>query len=212
MDIIAQLETAKSAPDAPFPLFRKWLSDAESAEVNDPNAMSLATIDSDGTPSIRMVLLKGLDESGFVFYTNRESRKGTALDSNPVAVLCFHWKSLRRQVRIEGRVERVSDAESDEYYKTRPLGSRIGAWASDQSRPLESRTHLVDKVSALEAQYQGLEDSIPRPPHWGGYRVIPSSIEFWHDGEFRLHRRVVYTPRADGAAQGSGWDRKMLYP
>lgn len=208
MDIISQIETAESAPDAPFPLFRKWLSDAETSEINDPNAMALATIDSDGTPSIRMVLLKGLDERGFVFYTNCESRKGTALDSNPVAALCFHWKSLRRQVRIEGTVEHVSDAESDEYYKTRPVGSRIGAWASDQSRPLQSRTHLANKVSALEAQYQGQEDSIPRPPHWGGYRVIPKAIEFWHDGEFRLHRRVVYTPRADG----TGWDRKMLYP
>lgn len=208
MDIISQIESAADAPDAPFPLFRKWLDDAEAAEPNDPNAMALATIDSDGTPSIRMVLLKGLDERGFVFYTNRESRKGTALDSNPVAALCFHWKTLRRQIRIEGRVERVSDAESDEYYQTRPLGSRIGAWASDQSRPLSSRTHLVNKVSALETQYQDQADSIPRPPHWGGYRVVPQAIEFWHDGEFRLHRRVVYTPAVDG----SGWDRKMLYP
>ena len=208
MDIISQMETAESAPDTPLPLFRKWLDEAQESEINDPHAMALATIDSDGMPSVRMVLLNGLDERGFVFFTNRESRKGCALDANPVAALCFHWKSLRRQVRVEGRVERVSDEESDEYFKTRPVGSRIGAWASDQSRPLPSRTHLADRVAVLEKQYAGQEDGIPRPPHWGGYRVIPSAIEFWHDGAFRLHRRVVYIPRTDGA----GWDRKMLYP
>lgn len=208
MDIIAQLENAAEAPENPLPLFQKWLADAEETELNDPNAMALATVNAAGRPSIRMVLLKGLDDRGFVFYTNRDSRKGTDLAANPNAALCFHWKSLRRQIRIEGRVEKVSDSESDEYYRSRPIGSRIGAWASQQSRPLENREVLADRVAALEQQYQGHEDTIPRPPHWGGYRVIPHAIEFWHDGEFRLHRRVVYTQKADG----TGWNRAMLYP
>jgi len=208
MDIIAQLENSAGAPDDPMELFQKWLKDAEKSEPNDPNAMALATVNAAGQPSIRMVLLKGLDERGFVFYTNRESRKGIDLGGNDRAALCFHWKSLRRQIRVEGRVEMVSDSESDDYYKTRPLGSRIGAWASHQSRPLESRTSLADRVAELGLLYQGKEESIPRPPHWGGYRVIPHTIEFWHDGEFRLHRRVVYTPKTSG----TGWDREMLYP
>ena len=207
MDIIAKMENAADTPENPFPLFEKWLAEAEKAEINDPNAMALATVDGNGMPSLRMVLLKGMDSRGFVFFTNRESRKGNALNANPVAAACFHWKSLRRQIRIEGTVEQVSDAESNEYYKTRPLGSRIGAWASLQSRPLESRTVLADRVAALEREYQGREDTIPRPTHWGGYRIIPNHIEFWHDGEFRLHRRVVYTPTPDGS-----WNRQMLYP
>jgi len=201
------MENAEQTPENPFPLFEKWLGDAEKTELNDPNAMALATVDADGTPSLRMVLLKGMDSRGFVFFTNRESRKGTALEANPVTAVCFHWKTLRRQIRIEGTVEQVSDSESDEYYKTRPLGSRIGAWASLQSRPLESRTHLADRVATLEKEYQGREDDIPRPAHWGGYRIIPNHIEFWHDGEFRLHRRVVYTPAPNGS-----WNREMLYP
>lgn len=207
MDIIAKMENAADTPENPFPLFEKWLREAEKTELNDPNAMALATVDADGTPSLRMVLLKGMDSKGFVFFTNRESRKGNALNANPVAAVCFHWKTLRRQIRIEGTVEQVSDSESDDYYKTRPLGSRIGAWASLQSRPLENRTHLADRVATLEKEYQGREDQIPRPGHWGGYRIIPNYIEFWHDGEFRLHRRVVYTPAPDGS-----WNREMLYP
>lgn len=207
MDIIAQMENAGDAPDDPLALFQSWLKEAESSEINDPNAMALATVDANGQPSIRMVLLKDMDQRGFVFFTNRESRKGTALQANPVAAVCFHWKTLRRQIRIEGTIEWVSDAESDAYYKTRPLGSRIGAWASQQSRPLESRGFLAGRVAALEEEYKGREDDLPRPAHWGGYRLIPTHIEFWHDGEFRLHRRVVYTPRASG-----GWDKTMLYP
>ena len=207
MDIIAKMESAADTPENPFALFDLWLRDAEAAEINDPNAMALATVDANGRPSVRMVLLKGVDESGFVFFTNSESRKGLALEANPVAAVCFHWKSLRRQIRIEGAVERVSDSESDDYYKTRPLGSRIGAWASLQSRPLESRLVLADRVSALELEYLGREELIPRPAHWGGDRIVPDSIEFWHDGQFRRHRRVVYTPEGDGS-----WNRQMLYP
>lgn len=207
MDIIAKMESVKDTPENPFTLFEDWIHDAESSEINDPNAMALATVDANGRPSVRMVLLKGVDERGFVFFTNRDSRKGTALDANPVAAVCFHWKTLRRQIRIEGSVERVSDSESDDYYKTRPLGSRIGAWASLQSRPLANRTTLADRVSALEKEYLGCEELIPRPDYWGGYRIIPDSIEFWHDGQYRLHRRVVYTPNQHG-----GWDRQMLYP
>jgi pyridoxamine 5'-phosphate oxidase len=207
MDTFASIESAADAPDDPLDLFGKWLIDAESTEPNDPNAMALATIDADGRPSVRMVLLKDFDTAGFVFYTNRESRKGLALAAHPVAAVCFHWKSLRRQVRIEGTIEWVSDAESDEYYNTRAVGSRLGAWASDQSHPLDSRTILANKVAALEQEYAGREDSIPRPDHWGGYRLKPDSIEFWHDGAFRLHRRVTYKPAAGGL-----WTRQMLYP
>lgn len=203
----ATIESAAQSPDNPLDLFGKWLIDATASEINDPNAMALATIDDDGRPSVRMVLLKDFDENGFVFYTNRMSRKGQALNANPRAALCFHWKTLRRQVRVEGITTPVSDDESDAYYKTRPWGSRIGAWASDQSRPLDNRTTLADRVKKLEDEYAGNEDSLPRPDHWGGYRLRPDSIEFWHDGAFRLHRRVVYTPSADGV-----WTKTMLYP
>jgi pyridoxamine 5'-phosphate oxidase len=206
MDTFSEIETVADAPDNPLELFGKWMKDAEGTEINDPNAMALATIDADGCPSVRMLLLKDFDTRGFVFYTNRQSRKGHALAANHRAAACFHWKTLRRQVRVEGRIELVSNAESDEYYKSRPFGSRVGAWASDQSRPLDSRTTLVDRVAAIEQDYAGREDDIPRPAHWGGYRLIPDAIEFWHDGEFRLHRRVVYTPH------GGSWDKVMLYP
>lgn len=206
MDTFAEIETAADAPDNPLELFGKWMKDAEAAEINDPNAMALATIDADGRPSVRMVLLKDFDTHGFVFYTNRESRKGHALSAHHTAAVCFHWKTLRRQVRVEGRIELVSDAESDEYYKSRTFGSRVGAWASQQSRTLDSRTTLANKVAEIEEEYAGREDDIPRPPYWGGYRLIPDSIEFWHDGKFRLHRRVVYTPRS------GSWDKVMLYP
>lgn len=207
MDTFATIETASEALPNPLELFRKWMTDAEKTEINDPNAMALATLDANGRPSVRMVLLKDLDAKGFVFYTNRQSRKGQALASNHIGALCFHWKSLRRQVRAEGRIEEVSDKDSDAYYKTRPFGSRVGAWASDQSRPLDCRTTLANKVAALEKEYAGREDDLSRPDHWGGYRLIPDSIEFWHDGQFRLHRRVLYTPNASG-----NWDRVMLYP
>ena len=207
MDTFAEIETAADAPDDPLELFGKWMKDAEAAEINDPNAMALGTIDADGRPSVRMVLLNEFDPRGFVFFTNRESRKGSALEANHRAALCFHWKSLRRQVRVEGTIELTSDAESDTYYKTRAFGSRVGAWASDQSRPLDSRSTLANKVAALEQEYTGREDDLPRPAHWGGYRLRPESIEFWHDGQFRLHRRVVYTPEAGGR-----WAKVMLYP
>ena len=169
--------------------------------------MSVATVDADGQLSIRMLLMKGYDSDGFVFYTNRNSRKGMALAANPVAALCFHWKSQKRQVRIEGTVAPVSDAESDDYFKTRPVGSRIGAWASQQSQPLDTRATLEAKIADLEKTYAGEDDNIPRPPHWGGYRVTPTSIEFWQEGPFRLHRRVVYKPNGK-----DGWVKTMLYP
>jgi pyridoxamine 5'-phosphate oxidase len=204
-DILRSLERAEDGPEQPLPLFQKWLADATPLEPNDPNAMALATIDASGRPSLRIVLLKSVDDQGFVFFTNRESRKGEALKANPAAALCFHWKSLRRQVRIEGPVERVSDAESDAYYTTRPLGSRLGAWASQQSRPLESRSFLANRVASLEKEHEG-QAEIPRPPYWGGYRVRPNYYEFWHDGAFRLHTRLVYE------LGDKGWTRRMIYP
>lgn len=189
----------------PLELFSSWLAESAKTEPNDPNAMSLATIDADGKPSVRIVLLKGLDDHGFVFYTNRESRKGGALAANPVAALCFHWKSQRRQVRVEGKVELVSDQESDAYYNSRPRGSRIGAWASQQSRPLDSMGTLSARAQEFESKFEG-QDIFPRPAYWGGYRVIPHTIEFWEEGLYRLHKRHVYI------RSGDGWDMQMLYP
>lgn len=190
----------------PFLLFAQWLGEAEKSEPNDPNAMALATVDADGLPDVRMVLLKGLDDRGFVFYTNTQSAKGNELGANPKAALLFHWKSLRRQVRIRGPVERVTDAEADAYYATRPRGSRIGAWASQQSRPLESRFALEKAVASYTAKF-GLGE-IPRPPHWTGFRILPVQVEFWHDRPFRLHDRLVFRR---GAPEG-GWSRDQLYP
>lgn len=204
-DLIRALENSAAAPLTPWELFTKWLDEAGTTEINDPNAMCLATTDANGRPSARIVLLKDFDERGFVFYTNRESRKGQALSLHPQAALCFHWKTLGRQVRVEGRVVMVDDHESDAYYASRPKGSRIGAWASRQSRPLESRSTLVSRVEELERQYNQT-DNIPRPPHWGGYRLNPDYIEFWHDGEFRLHTRLVYN------LTEKGWERSLLYP
>ncbi|NBN78849.1 pyridoxamine 5'-phosphate oxidase [Microvirga tunisiensis] len=190
----------------PFDLFAAWLADAEPKELNDPNAMALATVDPDGLPNVRMVLLKGFDPRGFVFYTNLESAKGRELLSARKAALCFHWKSLRRQVRVRGLVDLVSDAEADEYYLSRPRGSRIGAWASKQSRPLESRFALEKEVARYTAKF-GIGD-IPRPEHWTGLRITPLEIEFWHDRPFRLHDRVRFTrPSADVA-----WQKLRLYP
>lgn len=190
----------------PFALFAQWLSQAEEAEINDPNAVALATVDADGLPNVRMVLLKGFDASGFVFYTNFESRKGEEILGRKKAAMCFHWKSLRRQVRLRGPVEVVPDAEADEYYASRPRGSRIGAWASKQSRPLESRFVLEKAVAEYTARYPFGE--IPRPPHWSGFRIKPVSIEFWHDRPFRLHDRVEF--RRD--TPESPWTKVRMYP
>jgi len=190
----------------PFAVFAEWLADAEKSEPNDPTAMALATVDSTGLPNVRMVLLKGFDERGFVFYTNVESAKGTELTGSGKAALCFHWKSLRRQVRVRGPVEPVTDGESDAYFKSRPRDSRIGAWASKQSRPLESRFALEKAVAAYAARYAIGE--IPRPPYWSGFRVKPLSIEFWQDRPFRLHDRVKFE-RPELTAR---WAQTRLYP
>lgn len=190
----------------PFALFANWLKDATESEINDPNAVALASVDEDGMPSVRMVLLKHADERGFVFYTNFESRKGTELLGQPKGAMCFHWKSLRRQVRVRGLVEVVSDQEADEYYSTRARGSRIGAWASKQSRPLESRFALEKAVAAYTAKY-AIGD-IPRPPHWSGFRIQPLTIEFWQDGKFRLHDRVEFRRET---AEGD-WAKVRMYP
>ncbi len=190
----------------PFDLFADWLKEAEASEVNDPNAVALATVDEDGLPNVRMVLLKGFDQDGFVFYTNFESQKGHEILGQKKAAMCFHWKTLRRQVRLRGPVEIVSDEEADAYYKTRARGSRIGAWASKQSRPLESRFALEKAVAEYTARYAVGE--IPRPPHWSGFRIRPVSIEFWKDQKFRLHDRVEFRrSSADG-----DWTKVRMYP
>ena len=190
--------------DDPFALFAHWMAEAERHEPNDPNAMTLATATPTGAPSARMVLLKGYDRRGFVFYSNLESRKGTELAANPQVALLFHWKSLQRQVRIEGPAEPVSAEEADAYFRTRPRGSRLGAWASDQSRPMSGRPELVGRVAKVAAQYGFGE--VPRPPHWSGFRVVPARFEFWRDRLFRLHERLVYTP------EGHGWTTQRLFP
>ena len=188
----------------PLVLFEDWFADARAAEPNDPNAMSLATVGPEGAPAVRIVLLKGVDRRGFVFYTNLESRKGADLAGNHRAALAFHWKSLRRQVRIEGAVEPVTKDEADAYYASRPRDSRIGAWASAQSRPLESRAALEARVREIEARFPG--EAVPRPDFWSGYRLQPRYFEFWQDRPFRLHDRISFT-----AADGS-WHRGRLYP
>jgi pyridoxamine 5'-phosphate oxidase len=210
-------DSGNSAPDfseagEPFGLFEAWLGEASASEINDANGMALATADAAGMPDIRMVLLKGLDGAeagavrGFVFYTNLGSAKGQELQANPSAALLFHWKSLRRQVRVRGSVTPVSSEEADEYFATRPRLSRIGAWASDQSRPLESRFALEKAVARYTAKF-GV-GAVPRPPHWSGFRITPLEIEFWHDRPFRLHDRIVFRRKAAGDA----WSRTRLYP
>ncbi len=187
----------------PFKQFHAWLKESIQSEVLEPTAMTLATVDADGRPSARIMLLKALDERGFVFYTNYSSRKGRDLAARPVAALTFFWKELERQVRVEGTIEKVSAAESDEYFGIRPLGSRIGAWASTQSATIESRQWLEARVKSAEAQYG---DTPPRPPHWGGYRVIPGWLEFWQGRQNRLHDRIAYTRGA------GGWTISRLSP
>jgi pyridoxamine 5'-phosphate oxidase len=190
--------------EQPFLEFKEWLDEAWKKEPADAHAMTVATATPDGRPSARIVLLKGFDANGFVFYTNFESRKGQELLANPRAALLFHWKSLMRQVRIEGEARPVSDAEADAYFATRPRQSQLGAWASDQSRPLDSRTALVGRVAAVTARY-GF-GTVPRPPHWSGFRVVPERIEFWQDQAFRLHDRLVYIRESDG------WRTERLFP
>ena len=191
--------------DDPFDLFASWLKEAEATEPNDPNALALASVDSAGLPDVRMVLLKGFDARGFVFYTNFESAKGREILSSGKAAMGFHWKSLRRQVRVRGAIEVVTDAEADAYFASRARQSRLGAIASAQSRPLESRQVLIDRVAELDAEFPG---DVPRPPNWSGIRVVPSEIEFWRDGEFRLHDRIQFSRVTPDA----GWTRTRLYP
>jgi pyridoxamine 5'-phosphate oxidase len=192
--------------DEPFRLFAAWFSEASRTEPADPNALALATVDANGMPNVRMVLMKGFDPDGFVFYTNRNSRKGQELAANPNAALAFYWKSLKRQVRVRGTTHHVSEAEADAYFATRPRGAQIGAWASQQSSPLESRFAFEKAVAVVTAKHA--IGPVPRPPYWGGYRLVPLAIEFWHDRPFRLHDRVVFSRQNVGAP----WEKARLYP
>ena len=188
----------------PFALFDEWFAEARASEINDPEAMAFATADARGRPSVRIVLLRRSGPHGFGFFTNLDSRKGLELAENPYGSLAIHWKSLRRQVRAEGRVERVSDAEADEYFASRSRDSRIGSWASDQSRPLESRELFEQRIEEMRQKFEG--EDVPRPPRWSGYRLIPDSIEFWTDRPHRLHERRLFT------REGDGWREGLLYP
>ncbi|MBL8707759.1 MAG: pyridoxamine 5'-phosphate oxidase [Rhodospirillaceae bacterium] len=211
-DSVSQLELPPGGVrpwEEPFATARAWLAEAEGSEPNDPNAMALASVGADGMPSVRMVLLKEIDQRGFVFYTNFESRKGRQILASGKAALVLHWKSLRRQIRVEGEVEQVSDAEADAYYQSRHRSSQIGAWASQQSRPLESRFELEKRVALFAAKYA--IGTVPRPPHWSGFRIRPRYFEFWEDRPFRLHDRLVYHP-VDGGDAPAGWRTEKLYP
>ncbi len=190
--------------DNPLDLFKKWISKAEQTEINDPNAVAIATSDKDNQPSVRMVLLKGLSDKGFVFYTNLNSKKSSDLKVNKKASMCFHWKSLRRQIRIIGSVEQVIDKEADEYYNSRPYKNKIGAWASSQSEVLKQREEFLKKVESFEKKYPS--ENVPRPPHWSGWRLMPTHIEFWLDGDGRIHERLNYS-KTD-----KGWKKELLYP
>jgi pyridoxamine 5'-phosphate oxidase len=189
----------------PFQLFDEWFAEAQASEPSDPNAMALATVDSGGRPSVRIVLMKAHEPAGFVFYTNQRSRKGEDLAHNPHAALLFHWKSLRRQVRIEGIVSLVSCGEADAYFATRSRDSQLGAWASNQSWTLPSRAEFEKRYEEMKAKFDGQD--VPRPPHWGGFRVAPRTIEFWTDRPHRLHERRVFLAQEDGS-----WDQGLLYP
>ncbi|MBR0781821.1 pyridoxamine 5'-phosphate oxidase [Bradyrhizobium sacchari] len=195
-----------TAADEPFALFEAWLNEAIKSEPNDPNAMALATVDPDGLPDVRMVLMKGFDTEGFVFYSHIASQKGRELAANPKAALLFHWKSLRRQVRIRGNVTPVTDAEADAYFATRPKQAQIGAWASKQSEALESRFAFEQAIAKVAARY--VIGEVPRPPGWSGWRIAPVRIEFWHDRPFRLHDRIEF--RRDAA--GQPWSKTRMYP
>jgi|TARA_B100001769_G_scaffold253532_1_gene228685 pyridoxamine 5'-phosphate oxidase len=189
----------------PIVLFKKWFAVAEKSEINDPNALSLATSSSDGMPSVRMVLLKGLSEKGFVFYTNFNSKKGSDLKKNPKASMCFHWKSLRRQIRISGKTVVIENKEADEYYNSRAYGSRIGAWASSQSQTMNNRNEFINKIKEFEKKYPD-QKNVPRPPHWSGWRVEPDNIEFWLEIKNRIHERLNYRKK------NGEWLREILYP
>jgi pyridoxamine 5'-phosphate oxidase len=199
-------DAALFAEAEPFALFARWFKQAKKKEPNDANAMALATADANGAPDVRMVLLKDFDAQGFVFYSNAESAKGLQLEANPRAALCFHWKSLRRQVRVRGLIEPVRAEEADAYFKSRDRGARLGAWASEQSRPLPDRLALEKRVAEFALKF-GLGE-VPRPPHWRGWRLVPSHIEFWRDRPFRLHDRLVFTRETLGAV----WEKRRLYP
>ena len=191
--------------DNPIGLFKKWFSKAGENEINDPNAVAVATSDQNNQPNVRMVLLKGLSDKGFVFYTNFNSKKGQELKVNQKASMCFHWKSLRRQVRILGKVEEVTTKEADDYYNSRPYKNRISAWASSQSQILEKREIFLNKIQEYEKKYSD-ENNVPRPPHWSGWRLLPNEIEFWVDGEGRIHERLIYKN-----IKGK-WEKEILYP
>ena len=192
--------------DDPFELFKKWFAEAKKKEINDPNALALGTANKKGIPSVRMVLLKGFDKNGFVFYTNLNSQKGNELKDNPNATMCFHWKSLLRQIRIVGTLKLVDDKTADDYYKTRAYESRIGAWASKQSSILKSREELLNSLEIFKNKYND-KDNVPRPNHWSGWTLRPSSIEFWLDGDNRIHERLKYTLNEKNI-----WTKNLLSP
>jgi len=189
----------------PIELFKKWMSEAEKKEINDPNALSLATTNQNNEPSVRMILLKGINSKGFIFYTNLNSPKSADLKKNPKASMCFHWKSLQRQVRISGSIIQVTEKEADEYFNSRPYESRIGAWASDQSKVMKYRKDLLEKIEEFKSKYKK-EKNVPRPKHWSGWCLIPTAIEFWLGDEFRIHERLRYNKISDN------WKKEILYP